>query len=42
MTRETLHAFIDALALPAEAKKSLKALTPSSYLGKAEALAKRV
>jgi adenylosuccinate lyase len=42
MTRETLHAFIDALALPPEAKKRLKALTPSSYLGKAEALAKRV
>ena len=42
MTRETLHAFIDTLALPPEAKKRLKALTPSSYLGKAEALAKRV
>ena len=42
MTRETLHAFIDALGLPAEAKKRLKALTPSSYVGKAEALARRV
>ena len=42
MTRETLHAFIDALALPAEAKTRLKALTPSSYIGKAAELARRV
>jgi adenylosuccinate lyase len=42
MTRETLHAFIDALALPAKAKTRLKALTPSSYIGKASELAKRV
>jgi adenylosuccinate lyase len=42
MTRETLHAFIDALALPPEAKKRLKALTPSTYIGKADELAKRV
>jgi adenylosuccinate lyase len=42
MTRETLHAFIDALALPPEAKTRLKALTPSSYIGKASELAKRV
>ena len=42
MTRETLHAFIDTLALPAEAKLRLKALTPSSYIGKAAELARRV
>jgi len=42
MTRETLHAFIDALALPAEAKLRLKSLTPSSYIGKAAELARRV
>jgi adenylosuccinate lyase len=42
MTRETLHAFIDALALPPEAKARLKALTPSTYTGKAAALAKRI
>jgi len=42
MTRETLHAFIDALALPADAKIRLKALTPSSYIGKAAELASRV
>ena len=42
MTRESLHAFIDGLALPEEAKVRLKALTPANYLGLAEALAKRV
>jgi adenylosuccinate lyase len=42
MTRETLHAFIDSLALPPEAKSRLRALTPSSYIGKAAELAKRV
>ena len=42
MTRASLHAFIDGLALPEEAKARLKALTPAAYTGKAEALAKRV
>jgi adenylosuccinate lyase len=42
MTRETLHAFVDALALPADAKVRLKALTPAGYTGRAEALAKRI
>ena len=42
ITRETLHAFIDTLPLPQEAKRSLKALTPSTYIGKAAELAKRV
>ena len=42
MTRESLHAFIDGLALPADAKARLKALTPASYTGLAAALAKRV
>jgi adenylosuccinate lyase len=42
MTRESLHAFIDALALPDEAKVRLKALTPATYLGLAEKLARRV
>jgi adenylosuccinate lyase len=42
VTRETLHAFIDTMALPPEAKSRLKALTPSNYIGKAAALAKRV
>ena len=42
MTRESLHAFVDGLALPDEAKARLKALTPATYTGDAEALAKRV
>jgi adenylosuccinate lyase len=42
MTRETLHAFIDGLALPDDAKKRLKALSPATYIGQAAALAKRV
>ena len=42
MTRETLHAFIDGLPLPDEAKRGLKALTPASYVGLAPELARRV
>ena len=42
MTRESLHAFIADLALPADAKARLLSLTPSTYLGNAAELAKRV
>ena len=42
MTRETLHAFIDGLPLPDDAKQGLKALTPANYVGLAAQLAKRV
>ncbi|CAG0967729.1 adenylosuccinate lyase [Burkholderiales bacterium] len=42
MSRDALHAFIDGLALPAGAKARLRALTPATYLGLAEALARRV
>jgi adenylosuccinate lyase len=42
MTRESLHAFIADLDLPADAKARLLALTPSTYIGKAAELAKRV
>ena len=42
MTRESLHAFIDTLALPDDAKARLKALSPATYTGLAEQLAKRV
>jgi adenylosuccinate lyase len=42
MTRASLHAFIDGLAIPADAKARLKALSPSTYTGLAAALAKRV
>ena len=42
MTRESLHAFVDGLAIPDDAKARLKALTPSTYIGLAADLAKRV
>ena len=42
MTRESLHAFIDGLAIPADAKARLKALTPATYIGKAAELASRI
>ena len=42
MTRESLHAFIAGLALPADAKARLLALTPSTYIGNATELARRV
>jgi adenylosuccinate lyase len=42
ITREGLHAFIDGLALPAEAKARLKALAPATYTGMAGVLAKRI
>jgi adenylosuccinate lyase len=42
MTRESLHAFIDGLAVPPDAKARLKALTPATYIGLAAELAKRV
>ena len=42
ITRETMAAFIDGLALPAEDKARLRALTPASYTGLAATLAKRL
>ena len=42
MTRESLRAFIGTLALPEAAKQQLLALTPSTYVGRAEELAKRI
>ena len=42
MTRETLHVFIDGLAIPAAEKVRLKALTPGSYTGIAAELASRI
>jgi len=42
MTRESLRAFIAGLPLPDEAKTRLFALTPSTYVGLAAALARRV
>ena len=42
ITRESLHAFIDALALPEDARARLKALTPATYTGLAADLARRI
>jgi len=42
MTRETLHAFIDGLAIPDAEKARLKTLTPASYTGMAAELARQV
>jgi adenylosuccinate lyase len=42
MNRETLHAFIRGLAIPAEAKDKLLAMTPATYIGAAAQLAQRV
>ncbi len=42
ITRESLHAFIDGLAIPADAKARLKALTPATYIGRAAELARRL
>ena len=42
VTCESLHAFIDGLEIPADAKARLKALTPATYIGNATSLARRV
>jgi adenylosuccinate lyase len=42
ITRESLHTFIDALAIPDDAKARLRALTPETYIGDAAELAKRI
>jgi adenylosuccinate lyase len=42
LDRKALAAFIRSLAIPAEAKKRLLALTPAAYTGLASSLARRV
>ena len=42
ITRETLHVFIDGLAIPDAEKTRLKEMSPATYVGKAEELAKRI
>jgi adenylosuccinate lyase len=42
ITRESLAAFIDGLALPDAEKTRLKAMTPASYIGNAAELAKQI
>jgi adenylosuccinate lyase len=41
INQASLHAFIQDLAIPAQAKQDLLTMTPASYIGKAVALAKR-
>jgi adenylosuccinate lyase len=42
INKESLHAFISGLDVPADAKKSLLDMTPASYIGKAVALTKHI
>jgi len=42
MSKEIIHEFIDTLEIPEEAKKGLKLLSPSSYIGNAAELAKGI
>ena len=42
MTRETLHAFIDGLAIPDSEKARLKAMSPATYTGMAAELARQI
>jgi adenylosuccinate lyase len=42
MTRETLHVFIDGLAIPDAEKARLKTMTPASYTGIAAELARQI
>jgi adenylosuccinate lyase len=42
ITRESMRAFIEGLALPAEAKRRLLELTPGGYIGLAEGLAREI
>jgi adenylosuccinate lyase len=41
ITRDALQEFIRSLAIPADAREALLALTPASYVGKAAELARR-
>ncbi|MDI1302979.1 MAG: adenylosuccinate lyase [bacterium] len=40
--KATIHAFLDTLDIPAEARASLKAMTPASYTGNAAEQAKKI
>ncbi|KJV33852.1 adenylosuccinate lyase [Luteibacter yeojuensis] len=42
ITKDSMRAFIDGLDMPADAKKALAELTPASYIGLADALAKAI
>jgi adenylosuccinate lyase len=42
ITRDSMRAFIDGLDMPADAKKALAELTPATYIGLADKLAKAI
>jgi len=42
ITKDSMRAFIDGLDMPADAKKALAELTPASYIGLADKLAKAI
>jgi adenylosuccinate lyase len=42
ISREALREFIGTLAIPEDARKRLLDMTPGSYIGKAEELARRI
>ncbi|MXF78706.1 adenylosuccinate lyase, partial [Escherichia coli] len=42
ISREALREFIGTLAIPEDARKLLLDMTPASYIGKAEELARRI
>ncbi len=42
IARQDLHAFVETLAIPAEAKRALLSLTPATYTGLAVELARRI
>jgi adenylosuccinate lyase len=42
ITKDSMRAFIDGLDLPAEAKRALAELTPASYIGLADKLAREI
>ncbi|MEZ2417618.1 adenylosuccinate lyase [Luteibacter sp. RCC_6_2] len=42
ITKDSMRAFIDGLDLPADAKKALTELTPASYIGLADKLARAI
>ncbi|MCP5269847.1 MAG: adenylosuccinate lyase [Burkholderiaceae bacterium] len=42
VTRESLAAFIDGLALPMDERERLKAMSPGNYIGRAAELARRI
>ena len=42
LSREKLHKFIQSLAIPDDAKRSLLELTPANYTGNASSQAKKI